>query len=307
MRTVLQTLAVLALLLTTAGCQTLRRGGAPEPAFDTQADLQALSNEFKTATNIQNYYAIVDPDQKVPARNRFVTGRIVQIDLRYIQFIRSLTTDRQKIDAASDLTQLTLNLAGTLAGGARAKTNLAAAAAGIGGAKQTIDKDFYYQESIDALVGTMNARRKEVLIGILRGLATKSIDQYPFELALTQLQEYEAAGSINGALRFINTQSADQEKRNDAKLNQLTESSEAAITLAGELIDAIKVGTESSINNALTALGEDKSKLALKLDDKKLILKKKLNDISASKQTAQEQEKELEGLAAKFKKAGLMQ
>lgn len=74
------------------------------------------------------------------------------------------------------------------------KTDLAAAAAGLGGAKQTIEKDFYYEKSMDALVGTMNARRKEVLVAILRGLNTPSVEQYPFELALTRLHEYYMAG-----------------------------------------------------------------------------------------------------------------
>ncbi|XYJ11867.1 hypothetical protein ACSUZJ_07710 [Telluria sp. B2] len=45
---------------------------------------------------------------------------------------------------------------------------LAAAAAGLGRAKQTIEKDFDDEKSMNALVGTMNASRKEVLVAILR-------------------------------------------------------------------------------------------------------------------------------------------
>jgi len=245
-------------LLALAGCQTLRGGGAPEPSFDLETDLRALDEEFRTTTSIKDYYAISNADQKVAARNRFVMGRIVQIDLRYIDFIRSMTNDRQQLDAATDLATFTINVAGTLVGGVRSGKNLAAAATVIGGTKETIVKDFYYEKSMDALVGTMNAQRKEVLVSILAGLKAGSIEQYPFELALTQLHEYYMAGTLNGALRFINTTSAEKEKASEARIQDLAIlplSSETIVQSAQAITDAIGQMDEADANALAKPLG----------------------------------------------------
>jgi len=245
-------------LLALAGCQTLRGGGAPEPSFDLETDLRALDEEFRTTTGIKDYYAISDPAQKVAARNRFVMGRIVQIDLRYIDFIRTMTNDRQQLDAATDLATFTINVAGTLVGGVRSGKNLAAAAAVIGGTRETVVKDFYYEKSMDALVGTMNAQRKEVLVSILSGLKADSVEQYPFELALTQLHEYYMAGTLNGALRFINTASAEKEKASEARIQKLAIlplSSETIVQSAQAITDAIGQMDEADANALAKLLG----------------------------------------------------
>ncbi len=302
-------LCLLCVALALSGCRTLRGGGAPDPSFDIEADLRALDDEFRTATNIKAYYSLADPAAKLAARNRFILGRIVQIDLRYIAFIRAMTADRQKLDAATDLASLSINLAGTLVGGARAKTNLAAAAAGLGGAKQTIEKDFYYEKSMDALVGTMNARRKEVLVTILRGLNTSTVEQYPFELALTQLHEYYMAGTLNGALRFINTASAEREKTSDAAiagLAVLPRSSPAITSQAQNLTDAIRNASDAGIEAVAKALGGDDLAKGGTMD-KRLALKARMDAIiEDGGKTVQQREAALAAMAAAFRQAGLM-
>lgn len=258
----------LALLI--SSCSTIRIGGSPEPSFDIDSDLSQLSKEFESSTNITNYYKTASVD-RVDARNRFVSGRLVQIDLQYLKFIRTLTADKQQLDAATDIATLSINLAGTLVGGARAKTNLAAAAAGIGGAKTTIDKDFYYEKSIEALVATMNARRKEMIIPILAGIGS-TIDQYPFERALTDLQQYYLAGTLNGAVQFINVQAAESETKSDKKINilyKLPIPTEVQIDGIAQLTDAIGSSglTVDEAKNALKALGVTEAGLPSSLDD----------------------------------------
>lgn len=253
-----------------SACSSLRNGGSPDPSFDLSADLEQISKEFESATNISNFYKTAAAD-RADARNRFISGRLVQIDLQYLRFIRTLTSDKQQLDAATDIANMTLNLAGTLVGGARAKTNLAATAAGIGGAKTTIDKDFYYEKSIEALVATMNARRKEVLLPILSGLGT-SIDQYPFERALTDLHQYYLAGTLNGAIHFINAQAAQSEAKSDkvlAILYELPVITETQVAEISQLTDAIgsKDLTVDKAKSVLKALGVADADLPAILDD----------------------------------------
>jgi hypothetical protein len=247
--------AIIFLLLVSA-CTTIRNGGAPEPSFDIDADLEKISKEFEPATNITNYYQ-TPIESRFDARNKFITGRLVQIDLQYLKFIRSLTSNKQQIDAATDIASLSLNLAGTLVSGTQAKTNLAATAAGLGGIKTTIDKDFYYEKSIEALVVTMNAKRKQTLINILTGL-NAPIQQYPFERAITDLQQYYLAGTLNGAVQFINVQAAESEVKSDKALNilyQLPVLSDNQIDTITKLTDAIG-SSELTIEKAQQILRE---------------------------------------------------
>ena len=252
-----------------SACSSLRNGGAPEPSFDINADLEKLAKEFDSATNITNFYSTPDTG-RMDARNRFISGRLVQVDLRYLRFIKTLTSDKQQLDSATDIANLALNLAGTLVGTARAKTNLAAAAAGIGGAKTTIDKDFYYEKSIDALVATMNAKRKEVLVGILTGLATP-LDQYPFERAVTDLQQYYLAGTLNGAIRFIHTEAAQKEKVSDDEIKEIYKlpiPTRVQINDTDRLTDSIGASDLKieKANGVLKALGVDDAQLPKVLD-----------------------------------------
>ncbi len=251
-------------------CSTIRGGGAPEPSFDINSDLEKIAKEFESSTNISSYYQTAAADRP-DARNRFISGRLVQLDLQYLKFIRTLTSDKQQLDAATDIANMTLNLAGTLVGGARAKTNLAATAAGIGGAKTTVDKDFYYEKSIEALVATMNAKRKDVLVTILTGLGSP-IDKYPFERALTDLHQYYLAGTLNGAIQFINVQAAQSETNSNKALTvlyQLAIPTPDQVVDISRLTDALGASdlTVEKTTKTLKALGVADSQIPTSLDD----------------------------------------
>lgn len=293
------------MVLALSACQTLRGGGAPAPSFDLEADLRALDEEFRTTTGIKDYYAIDDAAQKVAARNRFVMGRIVQIDLRYIAFIRDMTSDRQKLDAATDLTIFSINVAGTLVGGVRSGKNLAAAAAIIGGTKETVVKDFYYEKSMDALVGTMNAQRKEVLVSILAGLKSPTVEQYPFELALTQVHEYYMAGTLNGALRFINTASAEKEKNSEARIQKLAvlpPSTPAITRYSLALNDAINTMDDAGIEEVARTLGGAALSAGTTLDKRRALRARGEALSEDTSKTDAERERALADMLAVFKK-----
>lgn len=135
-------LVAVAALAVLTGCATVRRGGAPEPSFDVDRDLEQLAKQFAPSDSIANFYK--NPTKG--ARDEFVTGRLTMMNIRYIQFIRQLTADRQLLDTAADMLVLGLSLAGTSVVGAGTKTLLAAIAAGVTGSKQIIDKNYYFEK-----------------------------------------------------------------------------------------------------------------------------------------------------------------
>lgn len=253
-------LIAVALALTSA-CSTIRQGGAPDPSFDLDGDIAQLAIHFQPATNIKVFYQSPSKD----ARDRIIVGRLVLIDLRYLQFIRTLSADKQHLDSAADILTLSLNLIATVTGGAIAKANLSALSAGVTGTKVTIDKHYYFEKSVPALVSTMNARRKEVLTRILEGLKNP-LERYSFEQGLSDLTEYYLAGTLNGALQAIQTSAAEREKLSDSqikRIQKLTPYTVRQIDVTEELTRSL-IGKELTLpraNAALRALGMEEDKL----------------------------------------------
>jgi hypothetical protein len=247
-----------------AGCSTLSSGGAPKQSFDIDADLKALSEKFEQSTKIDDFYnqafggnpgAELTPEQKESAkraRNKFITGRMVMIDLRYIEFIRGLTRDRALIDSSADLAIMSLNLAGTAVGGATAKTVLAALSAGIAGTKTTIDRDFFYEKTVPALVASMNAQRAATRVELIRGLQ-QDIDAYPFHTAVVGVQSYYESGTFIGALSAIQAEAGATEKTSKAIAQEIVDRGEGYFVDLKKVIGAIKNLSEANVSKAWIA------------------------------------------------------
>ena len=248
---------LLLLLTLLMGCESVRYGGAPAPSFDIDKDLKELAKKYGEDISIEKFYQ--NPTKE--ARNEFITGRLVMMNIRYIQFVRKSTSDKQLLDSATDILVLSLNIAGAAVSAAGTKTVLAAIAAGVTGSKVVIDKNFYYEKTVPALVGAMNASRKQKLAAILEGM-TKDLDEYNFAQAVTDLHEYYFAGTFLGAIQAIQTDSGAKEQVQDAKIDviraKLSRVEPEIVITKGSLTDAI---------GKLKPEDLDKIKAALKLLD----------------------------------------
>lgn len=186
-------------VLALSGCGTVSHGGAPKSSFKIQNDIDALEKAFAPAASIEKANAL---GATVESRNSFIDGRLALYNIRYVEFIQTLGVDKQVLDTSSDIMLLGLNTAGMLTGGVRAKANLAAAATLITGSKTSIDKNFYFEKTMPALVATMNNQRKSVLIRIIDG-RNDDLKNYSMTQALGDLYDYEHAGTLIGAINTI--------------------------------------------------------------------------------------------------------
>ena len=228
-----QALSIL-LIVALGGCTTIRHGGAPEPSFDVDADLAELAKEFGERGKIVDFYT--KPSQA--ERDKFIVGRLTMMNIRYIQFVRSITADKQLLDSAAQMLVLGLSLAGASVSAASTKTVLAAIAAGVTGSKEIIDKNYYYERTIPALVAQMNAERKKALIPLLTGMSN-SLDLYRFDQAVTDLHNYYFAGTFTGAIQAIQADAAAKEQRLDQVIARLQPLSEPDIVTKASLTHAI--------------------------------------------------------------------
>jgi len=213
-----------------SGCAPIRYGGAPEPSFDLETDLAQLEEHFGSATSISDFYT----NPSVAARNKFVDGRLVMMNIQYIRFITELTSDKQLFDSAAEMLVLSLSLAATGFTPASTKTILSAIAAGVIGSKDIVDKNFFFEKSVPALIATMDAQRIKVLVRILDG-RTQALDEYSLTEALADLYDYYYAGTLFGALNVIHAEAAMKQEAQQAKIFEIGPVSAADLFQSFEL------------------------------------------------------------------------
>lgn len=210
-----QFLLFAALPLIFAGCASLR--GSPElPAYQQKVVTELIviyskpgaipveQGEFDpTDTKMtrlydENKHLIID----VNRRNQIIEDLIFLIDVNYNSFERRLNADRTYSNLAADLVSIGVTSASTLVGAAETKTILSAVATGITGGRASVDKNFYQQQSLSAIITTMRAERTKELT-ILRDSETDNLADYPMTRALTDLADYYNAGTLMNALGAI--------------------------------------------------------------------------------------------------------
>jgi hypothetical protein len=207
-------LMIALVVMLSASCQTMRFGGAPEPAYNVKADLETLTKKCGEAGSLE---ALYKDDLSTSERNKFIAGRLALINLQYLEFVRRSTSERQLIDSASDMLSLGVNLAGAAVDGAAAKTTLAAISAGISGSRTSIDKNYFYKETMPALIAAMNAERARALVPIITGMGLDVAAYCPAQ-AVSDLYRYYFAGTFLGAIQAIQADAGAKEQKEIAKL-----------------------------------------------------------------------------------------
>jgi hypothetical protein len=256
-----------------SGCAIFRDGGAPKQSFDVEKDLEQLAAKYKEATSIAEFYK--NPSEA--ARNEFVTGRLVMMNIRYIEFIRTMTREKQLLDAATDILLVSLNLTGAGISGETAKTIFSSLAAGIGASKIAVDKNFYYEKTVPALVASMNAERAAVLEGITANLK-KPLTLYPFTDAVTDVQRYYEAGTLLGAINSIQRDAASKQAKATENIAILKDLTQEDIDRKGSMTKAIGNLKDADLQNAQATLAELNPQVAAptKIDDAKLALQREV-------------------------------
>lgn len=244
--TALSACATISSVVVACGCSAMTRGGAPEPTANLEKDLAALETQFGAAASIDKVYEGGATSAK---RDEMIAARLVMMNLRYLAFIRQMNAQKQFIDAASDILILSLNLAGTAFADATTKTVLAALSAGTAGSRVSIDKHYYYEKTMPALVASMNAQRKTAMLPLVRGLGTP-LEEYKVEQALTDLDAYYHAGTLIGAINAIHVDAAARDKAADKELNI------EAVARVSSLISAPARSQVQAIGDAIDQINE---------------------------------------------------
>jgi hypothetical protein len=204
----------LLIALLTSGCLASIDGGPPRlfPIAE-----EAAVARLRVIDNENAYYARTA--QTVATRNEIITARMRAIDSYYYEFEAGLIRERQQLGFLSSIVSIGLSGAVPLVYAEGTKNILGAASSGLQGATKAFSDEVLFQKTVQVLATQMRARRDAVAAEIVKKMKALSIEEYPLPMALGDVDEYYASGSIAGAL--IEIQKTVSAKADDAEALKL--------------------------------------------------------------------------------------
>lgn len=197
-----------------SGCSSVIKGGPNLPTYQSTV-VNTLVDKYSKAGAIP-----IDPSKlTVDKRNQIMDDLIYLIDVNYHQFESEFFISRASFNTTTDLAILGLGGAGALVDSSGTQAILAAISGGIGGARVSINKNFFREQSANALISTMRATRKAKL-NFLRDAQTLSLSDYPISRALGDIVDYYNAGTIVGALESITSEAGKKEQTAAAEIEK---------------------------------------------------------------------------------------
>jgi hypothetical protein len=176
------------------------------------------SNDWQSAYNAANGEA------KKLARNDVLNDLLWLADDYYGQLTNQLHTNNAWRETLFDATKLGLSAAGSVAGGTELKAILAATSTGVQGLSTSIDKNFYAQQSVEAIIATMDSQRAEDKKLLVAGM-TQSADQtatpYPLSQGLVDVQKYALDSTLTRALIALSQKAGDAANKSTLELSKM--------------------------------------------------------------------------------------
>lgn len=151
-------------------------------------------------------------------RDKIVYGFMGEIDDAYGQYTKSLFTGKGLFGVIGDTETLGLTAASTIATHAPTKTLLSALATGITGVNLSFDKNFFAQQSYQAIATGMQTRRDKARDAIAHHLEDEVAD-YPLAAARRDLVSYFYAGTLPGGLQELQEEAGAAAKQQAAPLH----------------------------------------------------------------------------------------
>jgi len=204
--------------LSLSGCTSFK-GGMPDSPYNMKEDLGYVKDKMSSSASVKTFYE----SPSVETRNKFIASRLFTTNIEYLKFIKGLSSNETQINSAADIMVMSLDIASTAFTPVKTKTILSSLSAITGGTRLSIDKNAYSEKTMSAVVAAMNAQRKEVLKRIIRGTKL-DLNQYTFEQALSDINDYYMAGTFFGALTAIQRDASVKEHQLDTEIQNLTSS-----------------------------------------------------------------------------------
>jgi len=170
---------------------------------DYESDLKAYNDEMAGENN---------PEVVRGLRDKIVYGIMQEIDDSYGQFTRQLFAGKAGIGVTGDTLVLGLTAASTIATHTPTKTILSALGTAVTGVNLSVDKNYFAQQTFQAIGVAMSTRRDKAREAIIQRLDDDAQD-YSLEAAKRDLVAYFYSGTLPGGLQELQEEAASAAKQ----------------------------------------------------------------------------------------------
>lgn len=153
-------------------------------------------------------------------RNMALSKRMYLIDMNFAEFETKLFQRMREAGFGTDVLTLGVTSAGAASSGGAASI-LSAIGAGITGSRAAFDKEVLADKTLPAIHAAMRANRAKLRNRIITGMS-KSIEAYPPYVAVSDITDYEAAGTMLTALIGLTEQATVEARTEEKKLEVIT-------------------------------------------------------------------------------------
>jgi hypothetical protein len=152
-------------------------------------------------------------------RNSIVNELLLIVDHHYHSYEGGLLAGRAKNNFYTGAFRSGLETAGALLTVASTVKVLSGLAALTGTVQDSADKEFYYDNTINALVIQMRADRTLVLVTLFKG-QKKDYSDYPLERAVRDITSYYRSGTLASAIVSLSNTAAESEAKAKKSLDE---------------------------------------------------------------------------------------
>jgi hypothetical protein len=219
----LLTLAVMMMTLPAmSGCASI--DGGAKPVIPLVRILQ-IADKYDIDKSLSEIATIAGDHDKQVYRNRVIAINMSAIDARYMEFRTNLSRQIKGGNFGLDTAILGLTGVGALAGKTAANI-LSASAAGLTGTKSALSKDVYFERTLPVLLTSLETRRLKIATEIVKRMRNENADGYTLDEAFLDLNRYQMASSLDGALEQLSSDASVQHNAEQRKYNVIFEACE---------------------------------------------------------------------------------
>jgi hypothetical protein len=209
----------IALCLIVTGCASVK--GFPDPSTSSESSADIIKM-YPKATAVAQFAAPVNGPNGMSReayRNLVLEAYINDVDTRFGKYERELYQQGVTFGIGADWLVLALS-GGASVASAGAANALSAATVGVTGARASVDKEALYNKTLITLMAQMVAGRQTALLAIRKG-ELETAEAYPLTRGFSDIEAYERAGTLPGALVGVAANAGNQTKNAESDLSKL--------------------------------------------------------------------------------------
>ncbi|MHA7813377.1 MAG: hypothetical protein ACX94C_08305 [Phycisphaerales bacterium] len=199
-----------------AGCNSPQL--RPQRPFELSKVEATLDTDFDKLL-MAYYNESTGSNERKSKRNELIDRAILVTDIKYYEFVESFSMFKKRKDTASEIGIAALSGTAAVIEPLGTSQILSAIAGGVSTSNIAFNKNYFYEQTTQVLISSMNARRLQVRTEIL-SRTQLSDNSYSMQAALADLERYYSAGTFEGALDVVAEKASTEKQQAEEEFKQ---------------------------------------------------------------------------------------